>query len=65
MPFLDPLAIANPWGTQIMDILLGDDYWARLPYHTNSTAPNWPDTQEVHRDQRHMFPEPGLSVQGK
>ena len=56
MPFLDPLAIENPWAVQILEATLGGDFWARLPYHCNSTAPNWPDTQEIHRDQAHLFP---------
>ncbi|MEE2833627.1 MAG: phytanoyl-CoA dioxygenase family protein [Candidatus Latescibacterota bacterium] len=57
MPFLDPLAIENPWAMQILDVMLGADFWAKLPYHCNSTAPNWPDTQVIHRDQAHLFPE--------
>ena len=55
MPFIDPLAIENPWGMQILEVMLGRDFWARLPYHCNSTAPNWPETQVVHRDQAHLF----------
>ena len=55
-PFIDPLAIENPWAVQIMDVMLGEDFWAKLPYHCNSTEPNWPDTQVVHRDQLHLFP---------
>ena len=57
MPFLDPLAIENPWAVQIMDILLGCDFWAKLPYHCNSTAPNCNETQVIHRDQMHLFPK--------
>ena len=56
-PFIDPLAIENPWAVQIMDVMLGEDFWAKLPYHCNSTEPNWPETQVVHRDQLHLFPD--------
>ena len=54
-PFTDPLAIENPWAMQILDETLGEGFWAKLPYHCNSTEPNWPDTQEIHRDQAHLF----------
>ena len=57
MPFLDPLAIENPWGVQILEAMMGTEFWAKLPYHCNSTAPNWPERQEVHRDQAHLFPK--------
>ena len=56
-PFIDPLAIENPWAVQILDVMLGEDFWAKLPYHCNSTDPNWPETQVVHRDQLHLFPD--------
>ena len=56
-PFIDPLAIENPWAVQILDVMLGEDFWAKLPYHCNSTAPNWPETQVIHRDQLHLFPD--------
>ena len=56
-PFIDPLAIENPWAVQILDVMLGEDFWAKLPYHCNSTEPNWPETQVVHRDQLHLFPD--------
>lgn len=62
MPFLDPLAIENPWGVQIMDIMLGSDFWAKLPYHCNSTAPNHNETQVIHRDQMHLFPQLPLAL---
>ena len=55
MPFIDPLAIENPWGVQILEEIMGKDFWGRLPYHCNSTAPNWPETQFIHRDQAHLF----------
>ena len=55
MPFLDPMAIENPWGLQILEQIIGEDLWCWLPYHTNSTPPNWDKTQEVHRDQPHLF----------
>ena len=55
MPFLDPLAIENPWAMQILEVALGEDFWAKLPYHCNSTPPNWPETQVIHRDQLHLF----------
>ena len=57
MPFLDPLAIENPWALQIMEAMIGEDLWARLPYHCNSTAANSPDAQVIHRDQLHLFPD--------
>ena len=57
MPFIDPLAIANPWGVQIAEAMLGEDFWAKLPYHCNSTPPNWTETQPIHRDQLHLFPD--------
>ena len=59
-PFIDPLAIENPWGIQIIREVLGNNFWGFLPYHTNT---NWPDnkfTDEflwVHRDQGQFFPE--------
>ena len=40
-----------------MDVMLGEDFWAKLPYHCNSTEPNWLETQVVHRDQLHLFPD--------
>ena len=57
MPFIDPLAIENPWAVQIMETMIGEDFWAKLPYHCNSTAPHWPETQVIHRDQLHLFPD--------
>ena len=57
MPCIDPLAIENPWAVQIMEIMIGKDYWAKLPYHCNSMVPNWPETQVIHRDQLHLFPD--------
>ena len=30
-PFIDPLAIENPWAVQILDVMLGEDFWAKLP----------------------------------
>ncbi|NKB68278.1 MAG: hypothetical protein GKR89_14545 [Candidatus Latescibacteria bacterium] len=62
LPFIDPLAIENPWAVQILEDMLGADFWARLPYHCNSTAPNWPETQHVHRDQAHLFPELSMAL---
>jgi ectoine hydroxylase-related dioxygenase (phytanoyl-CoA dioxygenase family) len=62
MPFIDPLAIENPWAVQILDATIGADFWAKLPYHCNSTAPHWPETQEIHRDQAHLFPDLPLAL---
>ena len=62
MPFLDPLAIENPWGFQVIEEMMGKDFWGRLPYHCNSTPPNWPETQDIHRDQRHLFSEIPISM---
>ncbi len=55
LPCIDPLAIENPWAVQILDVMLGEDFWAKLPYHCNATVPNWPKTQVIHRDQLHLF----------
>ena len=62
MPYIDPLAIENPWAVQILDATLGEDFFAKLPYHCNSTAPDWPDTQVIHRDQLHLFPDLPLAL---
>jgi len=58
-PFLDPLAVANPWGLQIIEAMMGDDIWSMFPYHTNTA---WPGAgmQNIHRDTKHLFPD--LSV---
>ncbi|MDP7235785.1 MAG: phytanoyl-CoA dioxygenase family protein, partial [Candidatus Latescibacteria bacterium] len=55
MPFLDPLAVENPWGLQIIEPMMGEDIWTIMPYHTNTS---WPgaDTQHIHRDTQHLFP---------
>ncbi|MEE2709077.1 MAG: phytanoyl-CoA dioxygenase family protein [Gemmatimonadota bacterium] len=55
-PFLDPLAIENPWGLQIIEAMMGDDVWSIFPYHTNTS---WPGAgmQNIHRDTRHLFPD--------
>jgi hypothetical protein len=56
MPFLDPLAVENPFGLQIIEAVLGTDIWSIFPYHTNTT---WPGAgkQHIHRDTCHLFPE--------
>lgn len=56
MPFMDPLAIENPWGVQIMEEVMGKDLWGTLPYWTNAARPG-EGIQEVHRDTRQLFPD--------
>jgi hypothetical protein len=55
VPFLDPLAVENPWGLQIIESMMGEDIWTIMPYHTNTS---WPGagTQHIHRDTQHLFP---------
>lgn len=55
MPFLDPLAVENPWGLQVIEAMMGDDIWSIMPYHTNTS---WPGAgkQHIHRDTQHLFP---------
>jgi ectoine hydroxylase-related dioxygenase (phytanoyl-CoA dioxygenase family) len=59
MPFMNELAIANPWALQILDVVMGDDFFLALPYGSNTAAPNAdPGPQHVHRDtDPHLFPE--------
>ncbi len=61
MPFLDPLAVENPLGLQIIEAVMGRDVWAILPYHTNTA---WPgsEIQHIHRDTQHLFPELPLAL---
>lgn len=61
MPFLDPLAVENPLGLQIIEAVMGRDVWAILPYHTNTA---WPGSgvQHTHRDTQHLFPELPLAL---
>ncbi|MBM3263645.1 MAG: phytanoyl-CoA dioxygenase family protein [candidate division Zixibacteria bacterium] len=56
MPFFDPLIVENPIGLQIMESVMGEDLWAMLPYHTNTS---WPGAgmQHGHSDTKHLFPE--------
>jgi ectoine hydroxylase-related dioxygenase (phytanoyl-CoA dioxygenase family) len=56
MPFLDPLAVENPFGLPIIEALMGKGIWAFLPYHTNTS---WPgaNMQPIHRDTQQLFPD--------
>ena len=59
-PYIDPLAIENPWGIEVIRDIMGEGIWGTLPYHTNT---NWPgskfkdDQLKIHRDQGQFFPE--------
>ena len=59
MPYMDPHAVENPWGLQIIEAVMGKDIWSILPYHTNTS---WPGAgmQDIHRDTHQLFP--GFSV---
>ena len=54
-PYLDPVAIANPFALQIMEAAMGPNVFCTF-YNTNTA---WPGcgTQQIHRDTRHLFPE--------
>ena len=50
-PFMDELAIANPWAMQVLDAVMSEDIFIQLPYGSNTAAPNAdPGPQHVHRD---------------
>lgn len=50
-PFMDELAIANPWAMQILHTVMSEDIFLRLPYGSNTAAPNADaGPQHVHRD---------------
>tara|TARA_B100000809_G_scaffold5782_1_gene5884 strand:+ start:873 stop:1655 length:783 start_codon:yes stop_codon:yes gene_type:complete len=55
MPFLDPLAIENPFAMQILKEAMGDDIFSYFPYGSNTA---WPSCgiQHIHRDTGHLFP---------
>lgn len=54
-PYLDPVAIANPFALQIMEAAMGPNVFCTF-YNTNTA---WPGSgvQQLHRDTRHLFPE--------
>jgi hypothetical protein len=55
LPFMDPLAIENPFALQIMEAAMGKDLYCVF-YNTNTA---WPGSgiQGLHRDTAHLFPE--------
>jgi len=55
-PFLDPLVIQNPFAMQILSSALGEDFFAYLPYGSNTAWPGSP-VQHIHRDSGHLFPD--------
>lgn len=54
LPFLDPVAIENPFALQIMEAVMGTDIFSYLPYGCNTA---WPGSgvQHIHRDTGHLF----------
>jgi ectoine hydroxylase-related dioxygenase (phytanoyl-CoA dioxygenase family) len=56
MPFLDPLAIDNPFARPILEAVFGKSFFSYLPYGCNTA---WPGSgvQHLHRDTGHLFPE--------
>ena len=59
-PYMDSLAIANPYAMQILDAVMGSDVFCTY-YNTNIT---WPGSsvQVLHRDTRLLFPELGVPL---
>lgn len=55
-PFLDPLVIQNPFAMQVLSLALGENFFAYLPYGSNTAWPGSP-VQHIHRDSRHLFPD--------
>lgn len=55
-PFLDPLALQNPFASPILEAALGKGFFSSLPYGCNSA---WPGSgvQHLHRDTGQLFPE--------
>lgn len=50
-PFMDELAIANPWAMQILHSVMSEDIFIQLPYGSNTAAPSAdPGPQHLHRD---------------
>jgi ectoine hydroxylase-related dioxygenase (phytanoyl-CoA dioxygenase family) len=60
MPFMDPLAIENPFAVQIMKEALGPDFFCTF-YNTNTA---WPGStvQRLHRDTHLLFPETPVAL---
>ena len=51
MPYMDELAVANPWAMQILNEVMSEDIYLALPYGSNTAAPQADHTpQHVHRD---------------
>ncbi|MCC7261587.1 MAG: phytanoyl-CoA dioxygenase family protein [Candidatus Latescibacteria bacterium] len=59
-PYMDALAIANPFATQILDQMMGPEYFCTY-YNTNIT---WPGSavQALHRDTHLLFPELNVAL---
>ena len=55
MPFLDPLAIENPFAMQVLEGAMGEGVFSYLPYGNNIAWPGC-QTQHIHRDTGHLFP---------
>ncbi len=53
-PFMDAVAIENPFAVQVSEALIGKDFFCTF-YNTNT---QWPHSgmQQVHRDFDHLFP---------
>jgi ectoine hydroxylase-related dioxygenase (phytanoyl-CoA dioxygenase family) len=56
LPFMDPLAIENPFARPILERALGRGLFSSLPYGCNTA---WPGAgvQRLHRDTGQLFPE--------
>lgn len=54
--FLDPLIIEHPFAIQVIERVLGSDFYSYLPYGCNTAWPGSP-VQWIHRDSKHLFPE--------
>jgi ectoine hydroxylase-related dioxygenase (phytanoyl-CoA dioxygenase family) len=54
-PFMDAVAIENPFAVQVTEAVLGPDFFCTF-YNTNT---QWPHSgiQDVHRDFDHLFPD--------
>ena len=53
-PFMDAVAIENPFAVQVTEAAIGPDFFCTF-YNTNT---QWPHSgmQHVHRDFEHLFP---------
>lgn len=54
--FMDPQIIDNPFAMQIIEGAMGKRFFSYIPYGCNTAEPDC-DTQWIHRDSGHLFPD--------